>query len=401
MLPHGSPIIKDTNPLSSQETPVNINARQAFGYSDKYLYQDEVTLTQGDKFLAADKLTYLKNENTITAEGDVNYVDGGVTLYSDKIESQLETKQATLYNADYQFHGQGGRGKAERIYDNGLDLYEFNNSTYSACPPEDNTWALDTSTLYIDNENDMGTAYNAVLRVKDVPVFYFPYISYPISDKRKTGLLLPNYEISETNGFTVTQPLYINIAPNMDATITPTYMTDRGTLLATEYRYLFDFGTGTLHAENLSNDRIRDDSRYLYHFDHAGNFAKNWHFSADYTKVSDDYYFSDINTNYGTQSDNQLLQTGKISYRESNWNSELEVRKFQILGNGDTPHIVEPKLAFSAYQPIDWQNLQFDWYSEMTKFDHNDDDVYPALVFISSRHSPYRFITIQCLSTQN
>lgn len=370
------PIVENQSTLSDQETPININAREIVGFADKYIYKDDVILTQGNKYLASDTLTYSDADKTVVAEGNVNFVNGMVTLYSDTIETELQTDKTTLFNADYQFHGRGGRGEADRIYDNGLDVIEFNDSTYSACPPEDNTWALDTTTLYIDNEEDMGTAYNAVLRVKDVPVFYFPYISYPLSDKRKTGLLLPSFEFAETNGFTYSQPLYINIAPEMDATITPVYMADRGTLLSTEYRYLSSVGQGTLHAENLSDDRIRDDSRYLYHFSHNGSFAKNWYASADYSRVSDDFYFSDIDTDYGTQSDNQLLQTGKISYRESNWNSELELRDFQILGDGDTPHVVEPKLAFSAYQPIDWYGLQFDWYSEITNFTHSDDDVY-------------------------
>ena len=293
-------------------------------------YQGDVQLTQGIKYLAADELTYYKEANKAAATGNVNFISGEMTLYSDSIETRLDNDQTTLQQAEYQFHGQGGRGSAQRIYDNGEDLYEFKSSSYSACPPGDNTWSLDSTTLYIDNEEGVGSAYNAILRIKDVPVFYLPYVTYPVSDKRRTGLLFPTYEISDTNGSTITQPIYINIAENMDATLTPIYMEKRGTLLATEYRYLFDTGTGKIAAEYLDNDRIRDENRYLYHWDHKVNFAENWNLTTDYSKVSDDYYFSDITTDYGSRSDNQILQTAKLSFTETNWNSELEVRELQI-----------------------------------------------------------------------
>ena len=373
-------VVADSNTLPLNQVPVNINARALSGNANKLIYQDDVNLTQGNKFLAADKLTYFKAQNRAVAEGNVNFVDGNVTLYSDIIETKLDSEQTTLHKADYQFHGRGGRGNARKIYDNGAQLYEFKSSSYSACPPGDNTWTLDSTTLYLDQAEDVGSAYNAVLKIKDIPVFYLPYVTYPLSDKRRTGLLFPSYELSETNGFSISQPLYLNIAENMDATITPTYMEARGTLVATEYRYLFAMGSGKIQAEYLGSDKIREElqgeSRYLYHWDHNVTFAKNWNLSADYSRVSDEYYFNDINTNYGTRSDNQLLQTAKLSYRGKNWNSELEVRDFQILTDVNMPYKVMPKLAFSAYQPLAWKSLQLDLYSEITKFTHDDDNVY-------------------------
>jgi LPS-assembly protein len=370
------PVVANNNTQPAQKIPVYIEALSASGSKNKFIYQDDVDLTQADKFLSADKLTYYVNEERAIAIGNVNFINGEVTLYSDDMETNFKTSQKTLSQADYQFHGQGGRGNADRVYDNGEDLYELNSSTYTACPPEDTTWALDASTLYIDNAEEVGSAYNAVLRIKDIPVFYFPYVTYPLTDKRKTGLLFPSYEMSDTNGFTITQPLYINIAPNMDATITPTYMQKRGTKISGEYRYVFDAGNGNLQAEYLADDKIRGYHRYLYHWNHNISFAQNWNFNARYNKVSDDFYFSDLDTPYGDRSDNQFLQTAKLSYREESWNSELEVRAFQILGGGPPPHKVMPKLAFNAYQPLNWKSLQLDLYSEITKFDHVDEDVY-------------------------
>lgn len=371
-------ISTETRPM--EEIPVNIDALSMTGSNSQFIYQDEVHLKQGEKHLSADKMTYLIAQDKALAEGNVSFVNGDVTLYSDTIEAYLSTQESTLLQADYQFHGQGGRGSAERIYNNGADLYELNTSTYTACPPNDTTWSLDASTLYINNAEDVGSAYNAILRIKDVPVFYLPYITYPLSDKRKTGLLFPTFKYSDTNGFSFSQSLYINITANMDATITSDYMQNRGTKIAGEYRYLFAIGQGSLQAEYLGDDRIRNEERYLLHWDHHIDFAQNWTFNAEYSRVSDEHYFSDLDTPYGNRSDNQLLQTAKLSYRQETWNSELEVRSFQVLSGDDdddaTPHKVLPKLSFSAYKPLNWKSLQLDLYSEITKFDHSDDNVY-------------------------
>lgn len=371
------PIVDDPNTLPVEQQPITIDAQKLYAIPSKLIYEQNVNLTQGDKNLSADKLTYYIEQERVIAEGNVNFNNGQVTLSADLIERQLSTNKTSLYQTDYQFHGQGGRGDADKVYDNGQDLYQLNNSSYSACPPGDNTWSIDSTTLYIDNESGVGSAYNAVLRIKDVPVFYLPYVTYPISDKRKTGLLFPSFEIADTNGLTVKQPLYLNIAENMDATITPTYMQERGTLLAGQYRYLFDVGSGTMQAEYLQDDKIREESRYLYHWNHNASFANNWQFNLDYNRVSDENYFTDISTDYGTRSDNQLLQTANLKYNENNWDSELEVRNFQILGeDDDTPHKVLPKLAFNAYQPLKFRSLQLDWYSEISRFEHSDSDVY-------------------------
>lgn len=381
------PVIPNNETRGTNAIPVNVDAFNVSGYPDHYVYKEDVNLIQGDKYLAADKLTYYTQDEFATAEGHVNFINGDMTLYADSMETDLQTNEKTAYNADYQFHGRSGRGEAERVYDNGQDVFELNSATYTVCPPNDTTWQLNATTFYIDNDEEVGSAWNAVLEVKEVPVFYFPYVSYPLTDKRKTGLLFPSVKQSDVNGFSYKQPLYINIAPNMDATITPNYMQNRGTVLAGEFRYLFDVGSGRAQAEYLQDDKIRKSltlggdkidgsSRYLYHWDHNVNFAQNWNFNVRYNKVSDDNYFNDIDTPYGDRSDNQLLQTANLSYREVTWNSEAEVRSFQILGGGNTPHEVLPKIAFSAYKPLNWKSLQFDMYSEVTKFAHKDDQMY-------------------------
>ena len=370
--------IRNDSSQNTSNIPVDISADSLNGFASDIFYQGKVNLKQGNKTLQSDLLTYNRSTEQANAIGNAVYVDGQITLSAEKIKANLKTDESFLYQTEYQLHGQSGRGNADVIHNNGQGLYELNSSTYTACPPEDSTWSIDSTTLYIDNDEEIGSAYNAILKIKGIPVFYIPYVNFPLTDKRKSGLLSPKYENSDVNGTTIGVPLYLNLTANQDMTLTPTYIQNRGLLLKNEYRYLFDIGSGTLATEYLNNDNLNEeeDSRYLIFFNHGVSFAENWNLTTEYTKVSDEDYFNDITTDYGTQSDGQLLHTAELTYTAENWNSSLEVRDFQILDEDEDSYIVLPKLSFNTYQPLGWKSLQFDLYSEVTKFSHSDDDVY-------------------------
>ena len=88
---------------------------------------------------------------------------------------------------------------------------------------------------------------------------YTPYISFPIDDRRKSGLLIPKYGHSDETGVDISVPWYWNISPNRDATIVPRFMSDRGTMLGGEFRYLNASNSGKLNAEFLPSDNKYND----------------------------------------------------------------------------------------------------------------------------------------------
>ncbi len=373
-------------PKNQNKLPVNVDADTVSGTQSKVIFEGNVIAEQGIITLISDYADYDRITEEIFAVGNVYYKDGQISVKGDRLNAQMGAKTATAFDGKYQLHGQGGRGIAAQmdVLDN--NNYQLEDSTYTSCPPGDNTWQVKATTFKIDKEEEIATAYNATLWLKDVPIFYFPYMNYPIGDKRKSGLLIPSVSSSSDNGFTYEQPIYWNIAPNQDATLTVKTMSKRGTHLLGEYRYLLPGHTGKVNAEYLSNDKQRKDEnnnsldRYLFSWKHNGALSKNLRLSADYSKVSDDHYFTDLGSSAGARTDNQLLQTAKLSYLEKNWNASMEVRDFQVLG-GEAPHTVLPKLAFNGYYPTGWNNLQADLYTELSKFDNKDERVYTGTRF--------------------
>ena len=134
----------------------------------------------------------------------------------------------------------------------------------TTCPESNEIWRLDASKITLNHKTDRGSATNALLSVLDIPVFYIPYISFPISDDRKSGFLTPTIGSSNESGFDSQVSYYINLASNRDATITPRLLSKRGTLFSSEFRYLDRAYEGQITGSFMSSDDLRNgDSRSL------------------------------------------------------------------------------------------------------------------------------------------
>jgi LPS-assembly protein len=161
-------------------------------------------------------------------------------------------------------------------------------------------WIVNATTLKLDREADVGEASGGVLRFMNVPILAAPTFSFPLSDKRKSGVLPPTLAIDSLSGTAVTVPYYFDIAPNRDATFSPTLMSKRGVDLAGEFRYLEPGYSGELRASLLPNDQLRNSNRWSYNYLHRGAFntglaaVGSLGVSLNLNRVSDDNYWRDF-----------------------------------------------------------------------------------------------------------
>src|SRR5690606_13683765 len=133
-------------------------------------------------------------------------------------------------------------------------------ATYTTCEPASDTWQLRAAQIRIDADGRFATARHARIEVQDVPVLYTPWIRFPIDDSRATGLLFPRLIFGDENGLDYAQPIYLNLAPNYDATLTPRYVQERGSMLEAEFRHLSALETTTLAGAWLGDDDGGNDS---------------------------------------------------------------------------------------------------------------------------------------------
>ena len=273
----------------------------------------------------ADRIDYDQTSGNADLFGNVNYWDNEVYLKSQTARVQMNESTALFTDSDYWIYSNRMHGHSTELFVDPGILTRGNNIDFTTCDPGDkfwdlttNIWKLSAKSLNLNHETDRGTARNVVLRVKDIPVFYTPYMSFPLSDKRKSGLLAPSYGSSNRNGFEFRAPYYWNIAPHMDATITPRIITDSGVMLMGEYRYLLENGDGHINIEYLpSDDNLNDDDRNLVNLAHQQSFLQTGNISLLYNRVSDKRYFEDFSNTLSITSTRFLDRHAVASY---NWN---------------------------------------------------------------------------------
>ncbi|MGL5977296.1 MAG: LPS-assembly protein LptD, partial [Aeromonas sobria] len=211
---------KIVKPASDQEAnalPVEVDAdRLEAKQGGTAVYEGDVKVRQGVRKFDSDYAQLDQQSRDVIAIGNIYYNDGQVTVTSDKtLKSNLNTKNSELEEGNYQVHGSPVRGFAKRVVmTNNNQNITMEGAQYTTCPPGQEVWTLKAGSIDIDQKEVFGEAWNASLWLYDYPVFYFPYINFPIKDERKTGLLYPGYKQSSSNGMEITQPFYWNIAPN-------------------------------------------------------------------------------------------------------------------------------------------------------------------------------------------
>ncbi|HHL2822567.1 TPA: LPS assembly protein LptD [Citrobacter murliniae] len=354
----------------TNELPVTINADHAKGnYPDDAVFTGNVDIAQGNSRLQADEVQLHQKQaeglpepvRTVDALGNVHYDDNQVILKGPKGWSNLNTKDTNIWEGDYQMVGRQGRGKADLMKQRGENRYTIlENGSFTSCLPGSNTWSVVGSEVIHDREEQVAEIWNARFKLGPVPVFYSPYLQLPVGDKRRSGFLIPNAKYSTNNYFEFYLPYYWNIAPNMDATITPHYMHRRGGIMwENEFRYLTQAGAGLLEFDYLNSDKVYDDEhpkddnsrRWLFYWQHAGVMDQVWRFNVDYTKVSDTSYFNDFDNKYGSSTDGYATQKFSVGYAVQNFDATISTKQFQVFdAQNSNSYSAQPQLDVNYYQ---------------------------------------------------
>ena len=335
-----------------------------------------VTLLNQDKSIVADELSVNRNTSTVNANGDIHFQNKGIDIFADTLNINQLKKSTELTSTSYQLNGSAGHGSAKEInIDGNGKTMSFIDSSFTTCYDPVPDWQMRASEITISSDKKSLEAYNARFSLFDVPILYIPYLTMPISDERQSGMLYPKISTSNSSGLEVEIPYYVNISENMDATITPRYMSDRGTQLITEFRYLEGLQSGQLDIEYLNKDKKlnnNDDSRYLARIQHIGTFSERFRAHVDYTTISDDNYLVDLGSSQFNSNDAYLYQIGELAYFAENWQTTLKLQDFELLGNHQQSYKTLPQIEARRQQTFDDFDGIFDVYGEFSSFDTPD-----------------------------
>lgn len=359
---------------AGQQGPIHVEADRLTGDQEGHFHAQGSVRLDGQGIRAwGDDVYGSMQDNEIAGSGNTGIEREGDLVSGSRFFLDLENNTGYVDQPSYQLGKYRAHGRAQKLEFSGKDRLRATKATYTTCDLGRDDWYLKASQLDIDRRSDIGIARNVTLRFKDVPILFTPYIDFPVESRRKSGLLAPIFGTTQTGGVEYTQPIYFNLAPNYDDTLTPRFMSKRGLLLDNELRYLTRGAAGELHAEYLERDRKTDTKRYGLSFRHRHNLGAGFSFDTNLNKASDDRYFIDLSRKIAATSQTNLPREGALSYNAGWWGGSIRLQKFQTLQDPlapvTPPYFRYPQIALNASRS-DVAGFDLSFTGEAVKFEH-------------------------------
>ena len=358
----GTPLVLKPSPMLGEKIPEgDANLPPTFVFGDSIsgrtdldtMIDGHAELRRGATSIHADRIEFYQPDDTMKARGSVRINSQGNQFRGPELTLKLDTFEGYFTQPSYRFLTNGGNGQAQRIDFINDKRLVARDATFTTCERTDESswkpaWVLTGTSFRFDTEEETGEAKGAVLRFKDVPILALPTISFPLSDKRKSGFLPPTFNIDSSSGVGLSLPYYYSIAPNRDATFTPTVMSKRGVTLGGEFRYLEPGYAGRLRANFMPNDKLRADAdRWSYSLQQTGavnsglSAIGNLGLNLNLNRVSDSNYARDFPHNGTSLTQTLLPNDATLNWGKGNFSTSIRALKWQTLQDPLAP-IVPP-----------------------------------------------------------
>lgn len=394
-----------------------LHALADFGYYDNKNYAElsgNVVIKQNGQIINADKVSVDLTNNMASAEGQVLFSDfnankkgnantqlsnlsssnqGGFISVSDKLSFNTQTKQAQASGVAFASVAMQAHGYAGQLSKPNGTQYKLEEVMFTTCAPTNKKWHLDAKSIDLDTESGRGVARNTTLNIANIPVVYLPYFNFPIDDRRASGFLIPTASFDTEQGLEVEIPYYLNLAPNYDATISARVFSKHNPMLASEFRYLNNYGEGTILGTFLPKDKqYNDQNRSSLSYKHKwlSQNTPNLSAAAEYNYVSDADYSNDFDALDINENNANLPRQVQVNYFNDYVDAELKVATYQnldatdIFGNPikdvNRPYDKLPQLTVNYKLPWlteankYWQNLQLKGTHDSGYFKQNIND---------------------------
>ncbi len=332
-------------------------------------YEGNVEIKRADQKASSNAANYDSVSEALDLHGNVYYSEDDLAIFTESANLKLASDEARLRETLFISPATPLRGKADAVYRDSDTLSRYKGVAYTACLPGNQDWVVHADDLKMNKTTGFGSAKNSWVEFKGVPVFYSPYLSFPLDNRRLTGFLAPSFGNTQRGGFNFSTPFYWNIAPNYDATLRPRYYTKRGIMLAGDFRYLTKSSRGSISAEIMPHDttvtpddQFRSTSRYLASIKNKTEFSSQIHSNVDLNLVSDKFYFSDLGNALSFPNFSHVRSVADVSYIDEG---------ISLLGKLENYQTIDPNLTgrLRPYRRLPQINLNLDHTFESVPVD--------------------------------
>lgn len=371
------------------QLPVELLGEEVESVGDELVkLKGDAEVKRGKQSMAADEIIYYRQSDEVEGKGNVVVrTQRGDQFNSKYTRFHIDTQVGFANEVEFELADEGkvlndrikvaARGRAEKINFEGEDVARLENVSYSTCAKGQDDVFVSADEMTLDQAIGRGTAKNATIRFKGVPIFYAPYLSFPTNDQRKSGFLSPSFGADSDSGFVLQTPYYFNLAPNYDATFFPRYYSERGLQIAGQVRYLLPTGQGHLYGEALPSDKLfNDEDRNAFAYRHQQEITERWDADINLQHVSDTRYYRDFSNDIQRWSASYLPQTARTNYRTDHWNFSAGFLSYQVIdetvSSSSEPYDRLPRLQARSNYPVHSSGIRYGLETELVQFKNDE-----------------------------
>ncbi len=307
-----------------------------------------VQIRMGQRLLTADQASINSEQRSVELNGNVEFLDPQMRVRGEG-GSFREGGVGAFEGAEFELLDQSVRGAARNARVTQSGRIDLEGVHYTACPPGNEDWSLNAGAIEIDQKSLIGTGRDVRVEFLGVPVFYTPWISFPVGDQRKSGLLFPTIGSGSRTGTQIAVPYYWNLAENYDATLTTRWYSSRGVRLDPELRFLSEHSRSQLNVEYLVHDQETGESRGVVDWRHVTRLAPRTRLLIDATNVSDNDYFEDFGVGFEGTSVQFVNRYIELRHDMDAWSFNARAQGYQVIDDTlaveDEPYRIVPQVT--------------------------------------------------------
>ncbi len=338
-------------PEQRNASPTFVSGERLSAQTDSELVlEGKVQLRRPELVIQADRMEYDQARDLVRAQGHVRINQTGDVFEGTALQLKVDTFEGFLNEASYMLRANEAHGEAQRIDFLDDKRAVVSNATFTTCqrlPGADwmPDWLLSAGTLRFDSEEEAAEAEDVTLTFKSVPVLALSSMNFPLTERRRSGVLSPTVSANNISGTEVTVPYYWDIAPNRDATFYPTVMSKRGVNYGGQFRYLENASQGRLRVDYLPDDQLRNLDRWGYSYQHLGGLYSGdvgqLGLNLNLNRVSDDNFWRDFPRSTTSLTQRLLANDASLNWGRGYYSATLRTLQWQTLQDPLAP-IVPP-----------------------------------------------------------
>lgn len=290
--------------LPNRDSPIEVTADELQYEQARELYiaEGHVRIVQRGRSIEADWIAFSHLTGHGVASGDVVYVDGNQVLTARFLEFDLESLEGVVFRGGLDTGSGGFRVEARELRRTGDDRYEVTDATFTTCRcPDDgrDPWQIEADEAKV-HLGGYGTVQNSTFEVLGVPVFWLPWMFFPVKSERESGMLFPEFGVGGREGVAFGVPFFWAAHDRLNAIFTPSYLTKRGFKPDLELEYVF----GQRSEGQVAGSWVKDKNPDADQLPHRNRWYVEWEqdqflpggvrLRGDVRAISDNRYVDDF-----------------------------------------------------------------------------------------------------------